>query len=173
MKTSSSRNSTAASCRVHCTPRRPAAGMFTFARCIRRRGWISARRCSISVSIHPESSTWRSPYRRAMCRSCGTTAGPRSEEHTSELQSLRHLVCRLLLEKKKKKQVHQTDCRSTTAMHSETSLPTCARDPHLRTARLCYTLSFVHLSLFFLFFFFNNRAPPKISPFPLPAPLPI
>src|SRR5438045_6483947 len=39
----------------------------------------------------------------------GTTAGgrstllPRSEEHTSELQSLRHLVCRLLLEKKKQK----------------------------------------------------------------------
>src|ERR1035441_3566106 len=28
-------------------------------------------------------------------------AGRRSEEHTSELQSLRHLVCRLLLEKKK------------------------------------------------------------------------
>src|SRR5437899_4374151 len=28
-------------------------------------------------------------------------AVPRSEEHTSELQSLRHLVCRLLLEKKK------------------------------------------------------------------------
>src|SRR5262245_64674926 len=27
----------------------------------------------------------------------------RSEEHTSELQSLRHLVCRLLLEKKKKR----------------------------------------------------------------------
>src|SRR5947199_3931931 len=27
---------------------------------------------------------------------------PRSEEHTSELQSLRHLVCRLLLEKKNK-----------------------------------------------------------------------
>src|SRR5258705_9611981 len=33
---------------------------------------------------------------RFLCRSC------RSEEHTSELQSLRHLVCRLLLEKKKK-----------------------------------------------------------------------
>src|SRR5262245_65332015 len=30
-------------------------------------------------------------------------AESRSEEHTSELQSLRHLVCRLLLEKKKKK----------------------------------------------------------------------
>src|SRR5258705_6589934 len=31
----------------------------------------------------------------------------RSEEHTSELQSLRHLVCRLLLEKKKKKKNNQ------------------------------------------------------------------
>src|SRR5262245_64282324 len=31
------------------------------------------------------------------------TGGDRSEEHTSELQSLRHLVCRLLLEKKKTK----------------------------------------------------------------------
>src|SRR5437899_8178262 len=30
------------------------------------------------------------------------TPARRSEEHTSELQSLRHLVCRLLLEKKKK-----------------------------------------------------------------------
>src|SRR5262245_64470103 len=30
--------------------------------------------------------------------------GVRSEEHTSELQSLRHLVCRLLLEKKNKQQ---------------------------------------------------------------------
>src|SRR6266576_7066999 len=30
----------------------------------------------------------------------GTLVGPRSEEHTSELQSRRELVCRLLLEKK-------------------------------------------------------------------------
>src|ERR1039458_10630822 len=34
----------------------------------------------------------------------------RSEEHTSELQSLRHLVCRLLLEKKKKKQTRESHC---------------------------------------------------------------
>src|SRR5205814_9848252 len=32
--------------------------------------------------------------------SCDGAASQRSEEHTSELQSLRHLVCRLLLEKK-------------------------------------------------------------------------
>src|SRR5258706_10969247 len=31
----------------------------------------------------------------------------RSEEHTSELQSLTNLVCRLLLEKKKKKKIHK------------------------------------------------------------------
>src|SRR5437016_8643883 len=36
------------------------------------------------------------------------TLPPRSEEHTSELQSLTNLVCRLLLEKKKKKQDRET-----------------------------------------------------------------
>src|SRR2546425_5551929 len=34
-------------------------------------------------------------------------AEDRSEEHTSELQSLAYLVCRLLLEKKKKKTIQQ------------------------------------------------------------------
>src|SRR2546427_9338264 len=44
--------------------------------------------------------------RSASGRPRGTRArasGPRSEEHTSELQSQSNLVCRLLLEKKKKK----------------------------------------------------------------------
>src|SRR2546425_8247741 len=35
------------------------------------------------------------------CSTCRAVAGSRSEEHTSELQSLAYLVCRLLLEKKK------------------------------------------------------------------------
>src|SRR3989441_4291451 len=43
--------------------------------------------------------------------------GERSEEHTSELQSLAYLVCRLLLEKKKKQSLHpsrpQTRVRSS------------------------------------------------------------
>src|SRR6267143_6297908 len=38
--------------------------------------------------------------RSTSCASCGRPS--RSEEHTSELQSQFHLVCRLLLEKKKK-----------------------------------------------------------------------
>src|SRR2546429_5575149 len=36
----------------------------------------------------------------------GTAGSVRSEEHTSELQSRLHLVCRLLLEKKKNHQQH-------------------------------------------------------------------
>src|SRR2546422_4738299 len=36
------------------------------------------------------------------CSALGSPCGTRSEEHTSELQSRLHLVCRLLLEKKKK-----------------------------------------------------------------------
>src|SRR2546422_7349852 len=52
--------------------------------------------------------------------------GNRSEEHTSELQSRLHLVCRLLLEKKKKKEKkHSPRAQSLTralellAMHAE------------------------------------------------------
>src|SRR2546427_3583724 len=39
----------------------------------------------------------------------GHTPAARSEEHTSELQSQSNLVCRLLLEKKKKKQTKYLD----------------------------------------------------------------
>src|ERR1039458_3131874 len=46
---------------------------------------------------------WESPSRPQACRQLSRPVdrSTRSEEHTSELQSLRHLVCRLLLEKKK------------------------------------------------------------------------
>src|SRR5438874_2910972 len=39
----------------------------------------------------------------------------RSEEHTSELQSRRDLVCRLLLEKKKRQKLRGSKCRCTSA----------------------------------------------------------
>src|SRR2546422_7750148 len=42
--------------------------------------------------------------RRRLAPAEALAVAPRSEEHTSELQSRLHLVCRLLLEKKKKKQ---------------------------------------------------------------------
>src|SRR5712672_4473850 len=57
-------------------------------------------------TLFPYTTLFRS--RHDVC--CAEFAGeflarlmPRSEEHTSELQSLAYLVCRLLLEKKKKK----------------------------------------------------------------------
>src|SRR2546422_1257175 len=43
-----------------------------------------------------------------------TAAGRRSEEHTSELQSRLHLVCRLLLEKKKNDHGHRGAARRAT-----------------------------------------------------------
>src|SRR5437588_9725503 len=52
----------------------------------------------------------------------GSSAGiARSEEHTSELQSHSDLVCRLLLEKKKKKQY--TDPIRTTRYDPDTGAP--------------------------------------------------
>src|SRR5256885_8253980 len=47
---------------------------------------------------------------------------PRSEEHTSELQSPCNLVCRLLLEKKKKN-THSTDSNSTRTTSDPTPTP--------------------------------------------------
>src|SRR5882724_12095407 len=71
------------------------------------------RQVSMAAGCVPQSSCNFRP--RAPARICSRSGSGeaqlplprkprfmRSEEHTSELQSLRHLVCRLLLEKKKK-----------------------------------------------------------------------
>src|SRR2546430_2830830 len=49
--------------------------------------------------------------------------GLRSEEHTSELQSQSNLVCRLLLEKKKKKNPHRVDAIRTCYRYRDSSAP--------------------------------------------------
>src|SRR5256885_16849591 len=60
-------------------------------------------------TLFPYTTLFRSPVadlranRLAFRNLPGALARPRSEEHTSELQSPCNLVCRLLLEKKKKK----------------------------------------------------------------------
>src|SRR5258705_7582235 len=73
-------------------------------------------------TLFPYTTLFRSRHNGSLCRvfdptlsgfMSGNSGYPtrigRSEEHTSELQSLRHLVCRLLLEKKKKKaSLHQS-----------------------------------------------------------------
>src|SRR5947209_16619185 len=61
----------------------------------------------------PNSGPWRTADRGSIPGlSTGsvwsaTSSGRRSEEHTSELQSRQYLVCRLLLEKKKKRAWHR------------------------------------------------------------------
>src|SRR2546425_9418396 len=56
----------------------------------------------ICAACKSERRPW-GPSTRLLLRA-STTSPRRSEEHTSELQSLAYLVCRLLLEKKKKRQ---------------------------------------------------------------------
>src|SRR2546422_8475370 len=53
-------------------------------------------------ALHDDAVIRREREDHGVC-DLGSTAAQRSEEHTSELQSRLHLVCRLLLEKKKKK----------------------------------------------------------------------
>src|SRR2546425_4971383 len=59
----------------------------------------------ISTSTPPTPIASSSPHSATLTARMPSAAftGRRSEEHTSELQSLAYLVCRLLLEKKKKK----------------------------------------------------------------------
>src|SRR5205814_9839265 len=70
------------------------------------RSHVPAKPGCSSTSSRSHSSFWPASRSRSCSASATTTAcfsscsSGRSEEHTSELQSLRHLVCRLLLEKK-------------------------------------------------------------------------
>src|SRR3712207_7638997 len=64
-------------------------------------------------TLFPYTTLFRSPAPSASGRSCCPGCPtwrrawhPRSEEHTSELQSRQYLVCRLLLEKKKRSLLH-------------------------------------------------------------------
>src|SRR2546430_14560509 len=59
--------------------------------------------CSLSAMYWRTTSRPRGPRTstRSICGSILRAIAPRSEEHTSELQSQSNLVCRLLLEKKK------------------------------------------------------------------------
>src|SRR5258708_30655759 len=63
-----------------------------------RENRVRSTRLHVAQNVAAKSSrlhTWRES-------TCPRHRGVRSEEHTSELQSPDHLVCRLLLEKKKK-----------------------------------------------------------------------
>src|SRR2546422_515378 len=87
----------------------------------------------------------------------------RSEEHTSELQSRLHLVCRLLLEKKKKNKTKQSqEARQSSERNRDTIQ--CFRSFHLCLFLLFVYLNFHHFC--FLFFFLMIRRPPRSTLFP-------
>src|SRR5438477_8904071 len=68
---------------------------------------------------HPRDPPSHAERPVSLDRSCRITgaAQPRSEEHTSELQSHVNLVCRLLLEKKKNNTITQTSTEPTTQVY--------------------------------------------------------
>src|SRR2546425_9470173 len=80
--------------------RPPRSTLFPYTTLFRslRAMWLRQSAISPEAAVRMPRSTRRG-CRRPLPRCC--TARGRSEEHTSELQSLAYLVCRLLLEKKK------------------------------------------------------------------------
>src|SRR6202453_799278 len=96
----------------------------------------------------------------------------RSEEHTSELQSPIHLVCRLLLEKKKAlRRERGSGRRRDVGLRVALARAPCVSRPDPSAATTQTRDLLAHYVSFF--FFFKNRAPPEISPLPLPDPFPI
>src|SRR5215204_4646624 len=91
--------------------------------------------------------------------------GHRSEEHTSELQSHSDLVCRLLLEKKKKQdkdiRLHKNKQKLLGADLVSTG------DPALQVVlRLCARALPACLACYDIFFFLMIRRPPRSTLFP-------
>src|SRR4029077_4402037 len=89
----------------------------------------------------------------------------RSEEHTSELQSHLNLVCRLLLEKKKKQKLEKIERKESGACHVAREYRVSS---HYDVCTKIYTSlrHFSLLSIFFLFFFLMIRRPPRSTLFP-------
>src|SRR5207253_8259067 len=79
-------------------PRPPPSTLFPYTTLFRSSRAIS----SPETLPRAGSSSWMSSAPAAASALSSTSPRGRSEEHTSELQSRGHLVCRLLLEKKKK-----------------------------------------------------------------------
>src|SRR5256884_4614692 len=64
-------------------------------------------------AVEIRNKDWLVPKLADVLREHGVALTLRSEEHTSELQSRLHLVCRLLLEKKKRRRHTHTSMRPT------------------------------------------------------------
>src|SRR5436305_5513960 len=94
--------------------RPPRSTLFPYTTLFRSLGsFLSCVRNRRDYAVAPVSACATAPY-------VGHQTGLRSEEHTSELQSRPHLVCRLLLEKKKNEQKRWRDSGSN-GIHTSTT----------------------------------------------------
>src|SRR3989442_9960224 len=75
--------------------------------------------CGHAQRLHPNRAP---PPQRWSIACASATIAARSEEHTSELQSRPHLVCRLLLEKKKTIRTYVYRCLRTCPTNAKHSL---------------------------------------------------
>src|ERR1039458_9428885 len=98
---------------------------------------------------------------------------PRSEEHTSELQSLRHLVCRLLLEKKKHITLLTPGHHSAVLLQSQSASEPRLISPTPTGPRLEYRPPATPILFLCPFFFFNDTATTEIYTLSLHDALPI
>src|SRR5690554_7790935 len=78
----------------------PLAAPINCSPCLRRAITVSAFTSPVTARVLPESSTAGAVMNGPALHQASGLQQHRSEEHTSELQSRPHLVCRLLLEKK-------------------------------------------------------------------------
>ena len=85
-------------------------------------GWLAERRLALVVYRMPGDSLQASTTIKSDIATLLTTQSGRSEEHTSELQSRRNLVCRLLLEKKTQHTVYSPFLPPSTYFHLIPSL---------------------------------------------------
>src|SRR5207253_9360150 len=95
---------------LHSFPTRRSSDLFAFTKQTFRSPDFCVRMIApvTSSSVRLLASSWRPALETSTVRSRRPPGRGRSEEHTSELQSRGHLVCRLLLEKKKKIYKHQS-----------------------------------------------------------------
>src|SRR5258707_11993431 len=68
--------------------------------------WLGSPLSLVAEPLLPVADPLVPPMNSQLAKSSLNGFWFRSEEHTSELQSRQYLVCRLLLEKKKTKQLH-------------------------------------------------------------------
>src|SRR5215203_3788763 len=145
---------------------------FPFCSCLSSFFFLMIRRPPRST-LFPYTTLFRSSTLAPCCGPARPTGPnprrqrPRSEEHTSELQSRQYLVCRLLLEKKKNKPLSLAllTLKPIKSLHTQFRVILKSFGLFCLFLRLCFFVICRFLSFIF-FFFLMIRRPPRSTLFP-------